>query len=139
MNGFLDGLRAAAARGATVYGECGGYMVLGSGLEDGDGRRHRMAGLLPLESSFAAPRLTLGYRAAALTADGPLGPAGTGYRGHEFHFARVLREDSGASLFQIRDARRAFIGGAGLRLGTVMGSFLHVVDRTCDLEQVMPD
>ncbi len=130
---FLDGLRASAAGGAVVYGECGGYMVLGGGLVDGDGRRHEMAGLLPLETSFAEPRLTLGYRAAALVADSPLGPAGAGYRGHEFHFARVLRESAGAPLFQIRDARGTPIGSAGLRAGAAMGSFLHLVDRS------MPD
>jgi len=32
--GFLDGLRAAAGAGKPVYGECGGYMVLGRGLID---------------------------------------------------------------------------------------------------------
>jgi cobyrinic acid a,c-diamide synthase len=126
---FLDALRAAAARGAAVYGECGGYMVLGSGLVDGDGRRHQMAALLPLETSFAEPRLTLGYRAAALTADGPLGPAGAAYRGHEFHFARVLREEVGAPLFHAWDAKGLSIGSAGLRAGAVMGSFLHLVDQ----------
>jgi cobyrinic acid a,c-diamide synthase len=126
---FLDGLRRAAARGATVYGECGGYMVLGDGLEDSAGLRHRMAGLLPLETSFAEPRLTLGYREAALTADGPLGPAGARFRGHEFHFARVLRAEAGTPLFQVRDARGLDIGSGGLRAGLVMGSFLHLVDR----------
>ena len=35
--GFLDGLRAAADRGAVIYGECGGYMVLGEHLIDADG------------------------------------------------------------------------------------------------------
>ena len=61
---FLDGLRDAAGRGATVFGECGGYMVLGRGLTDADGRRHAMAGLLPLETSFQERRLALGYRYA---------------------------------------------------------------------------
>ena len=56
-----------------VYGECGGYMVLGEALIDADGRRHPMAGLLPLVTSFAERRLSLGYRRATLLADGPLG------------------------------------------------------------------
>ena len=51
---FLDGLHRAAARGATIYGECGGYMTLGRGLIDAEGERHAMAGLLPVETSFAA-------------------------------------------------------------------------------------
>ena len=32
--------------GVAVYGECGGYMVLGEGLEDAQGIRHAMVGLL---------------------------------------------------------------------------------------------
>ncbi len=63
---FRAGLAAAAARGATIYGECGGYMVLGRGLVDAAGTRHAMAGLLPLETSFAERKLHLGYRAARL-------------------------------------------------------------------------
>ncbi|MDH3595611.1 MAG: cobyrinate a,c-diamide synthase [Rhodospirillales bacterium] len=126
---FLDGLRGAAARGASVYGECGGYMVLGRGLVDGAGARHPMAGLLPLETSFAEPRLSLGYREAVVVADGPLGPAGARFRGHEFHFARVLGTEDGSPLFRARDARGQPVGTAGLCAGTVLGSFLHLVDQ----------
>ena len=126
---FLDGLGAAAARGAAVYGECGGYMVLGQGLVDAAGARHAMAGLLPLEISFAESRLHLGYRQAVLAAQGPLGPKGTRFRGHEFHYARVVSEDAGQPLFACRDARGADLGPAGCRHGPVMGSFLHLIDR----------
>jgi cobyrinic acid a,c-diamide synthase len=125
---FLSGLRAAATRGAVVYGECGGYMVLGAGLTDGEGARHAMAGLLPLETSFAERRLHLGYRELALTADGPLGTSGSGFRGHEFHFASIVSEDGAAPLFTCRDSTGADIGPAGCRRGSVMGSFAHLVD-----------
>ena len=54
---FIAGLRRAAAAAKPVYGECGGYMVLGDALIDADGRRHAMAGLLPLVTSFAERRL----------------------------------------------------------------------------------
>jgi len=127
---FLDGLRSAAARRAAVYGECGGYMVLGRTLRDGDGRDHAMAGLLPLETSFAAPQRHLGYRSAALLGDGPLGRAGTVYRGHEFHFASEQQSAAVEPLFARRDAAGAKRGLAGQRDGRVMGSFLHLVDRT---------
>jgi cobyrinic acid a,c-diamide synthase len=126
---FQDGLRGAAARGASVYGECGGYMVLGRGLVDGAGTRHPMAGLLPLETSFEEPRLSLGYREAIVAADGPLGPAGARFRGHEFHFAQVLGAEDGPPLFQTADARGQPAGTAGLCAGRVLGSFLHLVDR----------
>jgi len=128
--GFLDGLRAAAARGAAVYGECGGYMVLGQGLEDAEGNRHAMAGLLPLESSFARPQRHLGYRRAEVLSDGPLGAKGTAYRAHEFHYARVLGSEGAAesALMRVSGAAGEAPGLAGQQRGRVAGSFLHLID-----------
>lgn len=118
---FRAGMRAAAEAGLAVYGECGGYMTLGEAIVDAEGTRHAMLGLLPLETSFASRKLHLGYRRARLLADGPLGPAGTGVRAHEFHYATILREE-GRPLFGLGE------GAAGLRRGSVSGSFLHLVD-----------
>lgn len=126
---FLAGLRAAAARNAAVYGECGGYMVLGRGLVDAEGHRHAMAGLLALETSFARPRLHLGYRRAKLLDAGPLGAVGARYRGHEFHYAETASEGPGEPLFETADAESASLGAAGLKTGNVMGSFIHLIDR----------
>jgi cobyrinic acid a,c-diamide synthase len=126
---FHAGLTAAAGRGAAILGECGGYMMLGSGLVDAAGARHAMAGLLPLESSFAAPALRLGYRRARLLADGVLGAAGQEFTGHEFHYATIAAEGSGAALFGCRDARGRDLGAAGRQQGRVGGSFIHLIDR----------
>jgi cobyrinic acid a,c-diamide synthase len=126
---FVAGVRAAAGRGATVYGECGGYMVLGDELIDGDGIRHGMAGLLPVTTSFAARRLHLGYRALRLVAASPLGPVGAAFRGHEFHYASIVSEGAAPPLFEAIDADGTALGTAGLRSGSVMGSFLHLIDR----------
>lgn len=126
---FLAGLRAAAGRGAAVFGECGGYMVLGGGLVDADAQRHAMAGLLALETSFAQPALHLGYRRARLAGAGPLGALGEGFRGHEFHYATILEEGPGEPLFRAADAEGRDIGAAGLRAGSVAGSFIHLIDR----------
>ncbi len=127
--GFLGGLRRAAARGAAVYGECGGYMVLGEGLVDAGGTRHAMAGLLPVVTSFAERGLHLGYRQARLLADGPLGRAGAAFRGHEFHYARVVSEGDSPALFAAQDARCRDLGSLGRRQGSVQGSFLHLIDQ----------
>lgn len=127
---FKEGLRRRAADGALVYGECGGYMVLGRGLVDAEGRRHAMLDLLPVETSFEAPRMTLGYRTVHLTADGPLGRSGAGYRGHEFHFASLVCDEGEAAFFARSDARGRDLGTAGSRRANVMGSYIHLVDRT---------
>ncbi len=125
---FMDGLRQAAARGATVYGECGGYIVLGRSLTDQKGRVHHMAGLLPLETSFAQRALHLGYRQATLAADCALGAAGARYLGHEFHYISVINEGPGARLFDVADAGGTSVGTGGLQAGSVMGSFVHLID-----------
>lgn len=126
---FMSGLHAAAARGAVIYGECGGYMTLGNGLIDADGQRHAMAGLVPLETSFATRRLQLGYRALRLSGETPWGRAGDAFRGHEFHYAAVVAEGPGAPLFDSADARGDALGPVGRHHGRVMGSFIHLVDR----------
>ena len=127
--GFLDGLRAAANRGAAIYGECGGYMVLGRTLTGADGQTYPMAGLLGLQTSFAERRLHLGYRRLTLAANGPLGGAGAAFRGHEFHYATIVAEDGGDSLFTATDAAGKQLGALGRRAGAVAGSFIHLVDR----------
>ena len=124
--GFLDGLRQAASRAVPIHGECGGYMVLGQGLEDADGCRHAMAGLLQLETSFAQRRLHIGYRRARLKADCVLGPAGTEIMGHEFHYARTLSAGD-EPLVDCRDVAGLVVPEAGARRGSVSGTFFHAI------------
>ena len=125
---FIDGLRGAARRGAFVYGECGGYMVLGDGLVDSNGNRHKMAGLLRLETSFATSKLHLGYRMIEPQSDLPFGMKGAAYSAHEFHYSTAIQEE-GEPLFQVKDALDQELGPKGLRSDTVAGSYMHLIDR----------
>jgi cobyrinic acid a,c-diamide synthase len=129
---FLVGLRHAAAKGTLIYGECGGYMTLGAGLVDAGGERHEMAGLLPVETSFAQRKLHLGYRQATLLEAAPFAAAATRFRGHEFHYASILREGGGSPLFRSADSRGRDLGPVGMRRASVMGSFMHLIDRSAD-------
>jgi cobyrinic acid a,c-diamide synthase len=106
-------------------------MVLGRALIDGEGVRHQMAGLLPLVASFAQPRPYLGYRCVSFCEDGPFGPSGSRFRGHEFHYAAVVEEDTEVPLLSARDAAGTDLGACGSRRGSVSGSFIHLIDR-CD-------
>ena len=126
---FLNGLQDAALRGACLFGECGGYMVLGRSITDAKGSRHTMAGLLGLETSFESPRLHLGYRVASLAAEGFLGTKNKIFFGHEFHYATVLVEEGEQSLFQTTNAASANARLEGLIDGNVAGSFVHLIDQ----------
>jgi cobyrinic acid a,c-diamide synthase len=123
---FLGGLRQAASRAVPIHGECGGYMVLGQGLEDAEGRRHAMAGLLELETSFAQRRLHIGYRRARLKVDCALGHAGNEIMGHEFHYARTLSIGD-EPLVDCRDVSGVPVPEAGGRRGSVSGTFFHAI------------
>lgn len=126
---FLEGLRRCAGDGIPIYGECGGYMVLGDALVDGAGARHQMAGLLPVSTSFAARKLHLGYREVALSAPTVLGLAGARFRGHEFHYASTIATGDAPPLFAVHDGEGIDLGGSGMVRGSVSGSFLHLIDR----------
>ena len=124
---WTNGMRAAAERGAVIYGECGGYMALGQSLIDGDGVCHEMTGLLPHATSFAVRRRTLGYRRLrALTPHLP-----RELRGHEFHRATLVGAE-GAPLFEAADTAGSALSPMGSQLGTVFGSFAHLIDHAAN-------
>jgi hypothetical protein len=96
-------------------------MILGETLTDADGQAHRMAGLLPVETSFAQRKLHLGYRNAVLSAQTPLGPSATVYGAHEFHYASTVGLGDAPPLFDLSDAAGNDLGPAGLQSGNVFG------------------
>jgi cobyrinic acid a,c-diamide synthase len=125
---FKTGL-ARFAQTRPVHGECGGYMVLGEGLEDASGAHHAMTGLLGHATSFAKRKLHLGYREARLRASSPIGAADTIVRGHEFHYATLTVAGNDEPLVELADAQGRTIGTDGGRRGRVTGTFFHAIAR----------
>jgi cobyrinic acid a,c-diamide synthase len=123
---FRDGLTHFAAT-RPVHGECGGYMVLGEGLEDASGIRHAMVGLLSHATSFAKRRLHLGYREAKILITCPIGSAGKVIRGHEFHHASLISAGSDEQFVELADAQGRSVKESGSRRGYVTGTFFHVI------------
>ena len=123
---FHEGLRRLA-EAHPVHGECGGYMVLGAGLEDAGGARHAMVGLLGHSTSFARRRLTLGYRRGMLRTSSPIGVAGGSVRGHEFRYSVMLDAGGDEALLDLFDAQSHALGPAGGRRGHVSGTYFHVI------------
>lgn len=123
---FRNGL-GRFARTRSVHGECGGYMVLGEGLEDADGNRHAMTGLLGHTTSFHKRRLHLGYREAQLLSDSPIGSKGSLVRGHEFHYASLIDLGRDEPLVDLRNAQNEPMAERGGRRGHVTGTFFHAI------------
>ena len=79
-------IRAAVAGGMPTVAECGGFLYLGEGLADGGGRVWPMAGALPGTARNAGKLGRFGYVTLRARKDGLLGPAGTVFPAHEFHY-----------------------------------------------------
>ena len=126
---FQAGVRDAAARGARIYGECGGYMVLGGGLVDAAGARHEMLGLLPVVTSYEKRQRHLGYRRLTPFAGSFFEKPMTA---HEFHYSTIVSEGEADRLFAVRDALGADLGPAGLQRANVAGSYMHLIDLAGD-------
>jgi len=122
---FRAGLANFAAT-RPVHGECGGYMAMGAAIVDAKGKRHEMAGLLGLVTSFEKRRMHLGYRLATLAAPIPGHTEGARLRGHEFHYSTILEQPDKA-LAQVVDAGGAAVAETGSRRGLASGTFFHLI------------
>ena len=122
---FRDGVKAAASRGVRIYGECGGYMVLGEGLVDAAGVHHEMLGLLPVVTSYEKRQRHLGYRRVVPLANSFFEKPMTA---HEFHYSTIVSEGEADRLFAVRDALDTDLGAAGLQRGNIAGSYMHLID-----------
>jgi cobyrinic acid a,c-diamide synthase len=125
---FRQGLAQFAAT-RPVHGECGGFMVLGEVLEDAEGVRHPMVGLLGHSTSYTQRKMNLGYRQARLLDDSPIGKAGETVRGHEFHYSRMIEAGSDAPLAELFDGQGKSMGPSGGRRGLVTGTYFHAIAR----------
>lgn len=127
---FREGM-ASFAETRPVHGECGGYMALGQGIVAADGTRHRMLGLLGLETSFAKRRMHLGYRVAHPHRALPGLSRETVLRGHEFHYASIVSQPD-APLADVRDANGDVVAETGSFRqmaggGVTSGTFFHLI------------
>lgn len=76
----------AAERRMPILGECGGFLYLQQELAAADGKKYKMAGVLP-GSAFGRERLQrFGYITLQSEQDGVYLKQGEEIRGHEFHY-----------------------------------------------------
>ncbi|MDP2306461.1 MAG: cobyrinate a,c-diamide synthase [Pseudomonadota bacterium] len=101
-----------------IYAECGGLMYLGDTLDGAP-----MCQVLPVQTRMTGRLRTLGYREVTTTAATPLGPAGTVFRGHEFHYSELAAPPALTPAFRMTG--RGGEGVEGWAKGNVLGSYVH--------------
>lgn len=122
-----EAVRTFARSGRLVYAECGGLMYLAESLTDLDGHVWPMACVLPVPVVMERSRLVIGYREVTLTSAGPLGPAGTRARGHEFHCSRLGDIPAAvARLYAVTDGRGGTPRAEGFVIDGALLSYVHL-------------
>ena len=82
---MLASVRRAVERGLPTVAECGGFLYLGQSLEDANGKRWPMAGVLPGQGFRVGRLVRFGYAALTARTDSMLFRAGERLPVHEFH------------------------------------------------------
>ena len=119
----MAALRAAAAMGMPIYGECGGLMYLGTKMRDSLGHEHTMVGLIPARTAITSNRLSIGYRELRALRDTPMLDAGGTVRAHEFHYSSLLAETATEmAAYEAGEPARQ----EGFSIGSVTASYMHV-------------
>lgn len=121
---FRKAMHILANQDAMIYGECGGYMVLGDGLEDHEGKCHSMLNLLSHSTSFKNRKLHLGYRHLRAIEHAPF--VGN-FAGHEFHYSSLIQSGKDQCLFVVKDADGNRLPNIGGQRKSISGSFAHLI------------
>jgi len=118
---------SASHAGMPIYAECGGFMYLGTAIEDLQGRSHAMVGCLPIDTRMLPRRRSLGYRQVTLQRQTVLGGPGETIRGHEFHYSEIAGTRQPLErVYRItdRDSRQEVLEGYTVR--NTLGSYVHL-------------
>ena len=83
---MLAAIREAIGAGMPAIAECGGFLYLHDTLEDAEGVARPMAGVIHTPATRTDRLRRFGYVTLTARTDGLLGPAGTSFPAHEFHY-----------------------------------------------------
>jgi cobyrinic acid a,c-diamide synthase len=120
----LGQIKKASEDGMPIYGECGGLMYLGRGLESETGS-YKMVGALPCTTVMTKRRVALGYVKAEVTGQNPLAKMGQTIRGHEFHYSRCDCDRDASYAYRLCRGKGIADGKDGLVENNTLGGYLH--------------
>jgi len=125
---FRSSLKLAINKGLPVYAECGGLMYLGKTVII-DNRHYKMANIFEIHFDLSKRPIAHGYSVLKVCSVNPVFPIGTEFRGHEFHYSRVLewhKKDNEALAFQVIRGKGFWEKHDGLCYKQVLAAYTHV-------------
>ncbi|MBP3419913.1 MAG: cobyrinate a,c-diamide synthase [Marinifilaceae bacterium] len=116
---MMASIRAYCKNGGKVLAECGGMIYLSESVTDKDGKNFDMAAVLPRKITLDRVKLTLGYRKV-------VAPDGKEWRGHEFHFSKLLPGESADGSYLVYNAKGELCDSEILRIDNVIATYIHI-------------
>ncbi|PKV53137.1 cobyrinic acid a,c-diamide synthase [Aquimarina sp. MAR_2010_214] len=113
-----DQLKEAANQGTKILAECGGMMYLGNTIIDEEGKEYDMVGIFPFHTSMQHKKLSLGYRKVVCN--------DLEIWGHEFHYSKVLNDNSIPTVGQVFSAREKEVSTKIYQHQNVYASYIHL-------------
>jgi len=125
--GFRDSLYKAVQEGLPVYAECGGLMYLGRELVL-EGRTYPMVGALPISFGLEKRPHAHGYTIIEVARANPFFPLKGVFRGHEFHYSKVLEIEEAGTCFAFTMQRGKGIvdNRDGICYKNVLAAYTHL-------------
>lgn len=124
---MAESIQRAYRAGMPIYAECGGLMYLGRSLRTESGGRFDMAGVIPVDVEMDGQLHRFGYRQLLTLEDSILSPKGQFYRGHEFHWSRIVSQNGGLRpAYQMQNAEGDAIGYEGFVGPNLLASYVHL-------------
>jgi cobyrinic acid a,c-diamide synthase len=123
---FRASLRCEIERGLPVYAECGGLMFLCRGICRGE-NTFPMTGLFPFDVVLERKPQGHGYTLMECVNENPFFAKGAILRGHEFHYSRIVGDESAFSfVFRLKKGHGIVAGFDGICYKNVLASYSHI-------------
>ena len=125
--GFRESLYHAIQNGLPVYAECGGLMYLGKSIVLGD-RAYPMVGALPITFGMERKPCAHGYTIVEVEGENPFYSPKSVFKGHEFHYSRVLevRMENISMAFNVKRGKGIVDNKDGMCYKNVLAAYTHL-------------
>lgn len=123
---FRESLKNEIEAGLPVYAECGGLMFLCANISHADSK-FPMTGIFPYDVLLEARPQGHGYTILEVARNNPFFAEGTKFRGHEFHYSRIVGCDSSLPfVFRLQKGHGIVAGWDGMCYKNTLASYSHV-------------
>jgi len=119
-------VRECSAAGMPIYAECGGMMYLCMNMKELNGKVRKMCGVFDASVEMSTGLKALSYVEVLMTKKTVLGPVGTSFRGHEFHYSFASHIGEVSFAYLLNRGHGICDGLDGMTTENTLASYTHL-------------